>query len=79
VEVALSRGADLGLTEEQQDFARAVRDFCARECGPGRLAELTAGFDDLHNSGIARRMAELGWYGVAVDEAYGGSVRRRRR
>ena len=73
MEAALSRGADLGLTEEQQDFARAVRDFCARECGPGRLAELTAGFDDLHNSEIARRMAELGWYGVAVDEAYGGS------
>ena len=27
----------LGLSEEQQDFARAVRDFCARECGPERL------------------------------------------
>ena len=65
--------SDLGLSEEQQDFARAVRDFCARECGPERLKELTDGFDDLHNPATARQMAELGWYGVAIDEAYGGS------
>jgi len=71
--MALATGADLGLTEEQQDFARAVRDFCERECGPERLKELTEGFEDLHNADIARQMAELGWYGVAIDEAYGGS------
>ena len=65
--------ADAELTEEQQDFVRAVRDFCRRECGPERLGELTHGFDDLHNEDIARRMAELGWYGVAIDEEYGGS------
>jgi alkylation response protein AidB-like acyl-CoA dehydrogenase len=73
VETSLTRGADLELTEEQQDFARAIRDFCARECGPERLRELTGDFADLHNADIARRMAELGWYGVAIDEAYGGS------
>ncbi len=65
--------ADADLTEEQQDFARAVRDFCERECGPERLKELTRGFDDLHNDEVARQMAELGWYGVAIDEEYGGS------
>jgi alkylation response protein AidB-like acyl-CoA dehydrogenase len=65
--------ADAHLTEEQQDFARAVRDFCDRECGPERLKELTRGFDDLHNDEVARQMAELGWYGVAIDEEYGGS------
>ncbi|HEV2772557.1 MAG TPA: acyl-CoA dehydrogenase family protein [Thermoleophilaceae bacterium] len=65
--------ADAELTEEQQDFVRAVRDFCKRECGPERLGELTHGFDDLHNEDIARRMAELGWYGVGLDEEYGGS------
>ncbi len=73
MEAALTRQADLDLSEEQQDFARAVRDFCERECGPERLRELTEGFDDLHNEEIARRMAELGWYGVAIDEGYGGS------
>ncbi len=65
--------ADADLTEEQQDFVRAVRDFCRRECKPERLGELTRGFDDLHNEDVARRMAELGWYGVAIDEEYGGS------
>ena len=34
---SLTTGTDLGLSEEQQDFARAVRDFCDRECGPERL------------------------------------------
>ena len=70
---ALVAGADADLTEEQQDFARAVRDFCERECGPERLKDLTEGFEDLQNDEIARRMAELGWYGVAIDEQYGGS------
>jgi len=65
--------ADADLTDEQQDFVRAVRDFCRRECGPERLAELTHGFDDFHNEDVARQMAELGWYGVAIDEQYGGS------
>ena len=65
--------ADADLTEEQQDFVRAVRDFCEREYGSGRLRELTHGFDDLHNDDVARQLAELGWYGVAIDEEYGGA------
>src|SRR5829696_7627159 len=69
MEATLSRQADLDLTEAQQDFARAVRDFCDRELSPERLRELTGGFDNLHNEEIARRMAELGWYGVALLEA----------
>ncbi|HLL86929.1 MAG TPA: acyl-CoA dehydrogenase family protein, partial [Thermoleophilaceae bacterium] len=73
MEATLSRQADLDLTEAQQDFARAVRDFCDRELSPERLRELTGGFDNLHNEEIARRMAELGWYGVAIPEELGGS------
>src|SRR3712207_6803796 len=73
MEAALSRLADLNLTEEQQDFGRAVRDFCERELGPERVRELTDGFEDRHDEGVARRMAELGWFGVAIDERYGGS------
>jgi isovaleryl-CoA dehydrogenase len=37
------------------------------------VRELTGGFEDLHHEGVARRMAELGWYGVGIDERYGGS------
>jgi alkylation response protein AidB-like acyl-CoA dehydrogenase len=65
--------ADEDLTEEQHDFLRAVRDFCEREFAAERLRELTRGFEDLHNDDVARQLAELGWYGVAIDEEYGGS------
>ena len=73
MEATLRRHADLELTEAQQDFARAVRDFCARELGRDRLRELTDGFEDLHDEETARRMAELGWYGVTIPEELGGS------
>ncbi len=73
MEAALTGRGDLTLSDEQQDFVRSVRDFCARECGPQRLRELTNGFEDLHNEEIARRMAELGWLGITIPEEYGGS------
>src|ERR687893_402220 len=73
MEAALSRLADLDLTEEQQNFGRAVRDFCERELGPERVREVTDGFEDLHDERVARRMAKLGWYGVAIDKRDGGS------
>jgi isovaleryl-CoA dehydrogenase len=71
-EVAVA-GTDLGLTDEQQDFVRSVRDFCARECTPEKVRELLAGEDGHHSDEIARRMAELGWYGLCIPEEYGGS------
>jgi alkylation response protein AidB-like acyl-CoA dehydrogenase len=64
---------DPTLTDEQRDFVDAVRDYCDRELGPERLRELTDGFGDLHNADVARQMAELGWYGLTIDERYGGS------
>jgi len=71
-EVAVA-GTDLGLTDEQQDFVRSVRDFCARECTPEKVRELLAGEDGHHSDEIARRMADLGWYGLCIPEEYGGS------
>jgi isovaleryl-CoA dehydrogenase len=70
-DVALA-GVDLSLSDEQVEFVRAVRDFCARECSRQRLERLTNGFEDLHSEEIARRMAELGWYGLPIPEEYGG-------
>jgi alkylation response protein AidB-like acyl-CoA dehydrogenase len=61
-----------GLTTEQQDFVEALRNFCARECAPGKVDDLDER-DDHHSETIARRMAELGWYGLTVPEEYGGS------
>jgi len=70
---APTRPADHGLTDEQRDFVASVRDFCARECGPAQLDALTDGGRDPHNHEVAARMAELGWYGLEIDERYGGS------
>ncbi|HEX2233727.1 MAG TPA: acyl-CoA dehydrogenase family protein [Thermoleophilaceae bacterium] len=52
------------LTHEQESFVDAIRDFAAKER-----------FDDgdPHQDEVAEKMAELGWYGLTIDEEYGGS------
>src|SRR6187200_2169716 len=65
---------DFALTDEQQDFVAAIRDFCARECGTQEQREkLTEGYELHHNFDIYEQMAELGWLGVTIPEQYGGS------
>jgi isovaleryl-CoA dehydrogenase len=65
---------DFALTDEQSDFAAAIREFCARECGTQEQRErLTDGYRDHHNFEIYRKMADLGWLGVTIPEQYGGS------
>jgi isovaleryl-CoA dehydrogenase len=63
-----------GLTEEQRDFQAAIRDYCERELGSRERREvLTKGYTELHNQEIYEQLAELGWLGVSIDEAYGGA------
>ncbi len=65
---------DFSLTDEQQDFVAAIRDFCARECGTQEQREkLSEGYELHHNFDLYRQMAELGWLGVTIPEQYGGS------
>jgi isovaleryl-CoA dehydrogenase len=65
---------DFSLTDEQQDFVDAIRDFCERECGTQDQRErLTEGYREHHNGEIYAQMAELGWLGVTIPEHYGGS------
>ncbi len=62
------------LTNEQQDFVAAVRDFCQRECGTREQRDkLTGGGRHPHNQDVYQQMAELGWLGVATPEQYGGA------
>jgi len=62
------------FTEEQRDFRAAIRDFAEREVGTKEQRErLTSGYTELHNQEIYERLADLGWLGVSIDEAYGGS------
>lgn len=59
------------LTPEQQALRHAAREFMRRECPPEVVRQaLAAG---RHSDALWRRMAELGWLGVAIDERYGGS------
>jgi len=65
--VAPPRGpVDESLTDEQQDFVAAIRDFCERE-------RWETPEDDHHSEEVASKMAELGWYGLQIDEEHGGS------
>jgi alkylation response protein AidB-like acyl-CoA dehydrogenase len=55
-----------GLSDEQQDFVAAMRDFVERE-------KWETPEDDHHSDEMAAKMAELGWYGLQIPEEYGGS------
>jgi isovaleryl-CoA dehydrogenase len=64
----------IALTDEQRDFVGAVRDLAARECGTREQRDaLTEGGTEPHNEDLYKQVAELGWLGVAIPEAYGGS------
>src|SRR5919106_2884510 len=62
------------FTDEQLQFARAISDFCARECGTREQREaLTDGGREHTNPELVAKLAALGWLGVSVPEAYGGA------
>src|SRR4051795_1988712 len=64
----------LELTDERRDFVDSIRDFCRRECGSREQRDqLTERGEHAHNQDIYRRMAELGWLGVAIGEEHGGT------
>ncbi|MHB8695305.1 MAG: acyl-CoA dehydrogenase family protein [Solirubrobacteraceae bacterium] len=62
------------LTAEQQDFRAAIQDFVRRECGSReqREAWIDAGEED-QSGALYGKLADVGWLGVAIPEAYGGS------
>jgi alkylation response protein AidB-like acyl-CoA dehydrogenase len=62
------------FTDEQQQFASAIREFCARECGTRQQREAwTDGGREHSSRELIAKFAELGWLGVSVPEAYGGA------
>lgn len=61
-------------TDEQRDFAAAIGEFCRREAGSKEQRdELTGNGEHPHSVELYRKMADLGWLGVAVAEEYGGA------
>ena len=70
--VAASRGRDrLPLDELSEQVRAAVREFAEREVAPE--AERIHRRDALVPESFITKMAELGYFGLAVPEAYGGS------
>jgi butyryl-CoA dehydrogenase len=64
----------MGLTEEQRDFALAVREFCRKECGTREQRDaLTDNGAEQHHPGLYQKLAEVGYLGVSIPEEYGGS------
>lgn len=62
------------LSEEQRAFGEAIRDFCERECGTREKRDaLTNGGEEAHSPELYKKMAEIGWTGVAIPEEYGGA------
>jgi alkylation response protein AidB-like acyl-CoA dehydrogenase len=62
------------LDSPRQDFAAAIIDFCRREAGtPEQRRGLTDNRRIAHNESLYRRLAQLGWIGVSIPEAYGGA------
>jgi len=66
-----TRGVNNGHIDEIAGMARdAVRQFAATEVAP--IAEKLHRHDDLIPDELIRKMAELGYFGMAVPEEYGG-------
>jgi alkylation response protein AidB-like acyl-CoA dehydrogenase len=64
----------LKLTDEQRAFVEAVRDLSRRECGTREQRDaLTDHGRDVFNAQLYKRVADLGWLGIAIPEEYGGS------
>ena len=63
---------DLGLTEEQEMLKKSAREFLIKECPKKLVRELTAN-DEGYSPELWKKMADLGWMGLAYPEKYGGS------
>jgi alkylation response protein AidB-like acyl-CoA dehydrogenase len=65
---------DLGLTEAQEILKGSVADFVQREYDKNTLFALEGAPTGITPE-LLRKVAELGWLGVVIPEAYGGEGR----
>ncbi|MFN8082203.1 MAG: acyl-CoA dehydrogenase family protein [Kineosporiaceae bacterium] len=64
----------IGTDDEPNTLAAAVADFCRKEVGTvAERDRLTDGGFEVHSPLIARKMADLGWLGIAIPTEFGGS------
>jgi alkylation response protein AidB-like acyl-CoA dehydrogenase len=63
---------DLGLTEQQQMLKKSAHDFLVKECPKKLVRELDAS-DTGYSKELWKKMADLGWLGLAFPEKYNGN------
>lgn len=63
---------DFSLTEEQQMIRNSARDFLSTECPKDVVREIEAS-ESGHSPELWKKMADLGWMGLALPEEYGGA------
>lgn len=63
---------DFSLSEEQELLRKSARDFLAAECPKSVVKEIEAS-EEGYSPGLWRKMADLGWMGLAIPEEYGGA------
>lgn len=63
---------DFELTQEQRELQQTVREFADRECAPRAAEWDRAGRITADHAEVERRIVELGLYGLALPEAFGG-------
>lgn len=64
----------MNLTDEQLALQDAVRAFSRAECGTREQREALVDDGEVdHSTALYRKLAALGWLGIAIPEEYGGS------
>jgi len=63
---------DFGLSDDQQLLQRSAQEFLTSEC-PTSLVREVARDDEGYPRALYKQMAELGWLGLIVPEAFGGA------
>jgi len=63
---------DFALSEQQEMLRKSARDFLSAECPKSLVREIEAG-DLGYSPELWKKMAALGWMGLALPEEYGGA------
>ena len=63
---------DFGFTEDQKMIQASIRDFLEKECPSDKVRELEA-TEKGYDPGLWQKMAELGYLGIHLPEAYQGT------
>ena len=62
---------DFGLNEDQETLAKYAREFLTNEC-PTTFVRSMLDHETAHDPSFYKHIADLGWMGIAIPEAFGG-------